>query len=81
MSGYKVPWAQHGSGGIVGSSPTIGGDALPNGGGKWATKASGIWTPGAFRFVQEAVRRNLRDAPPNITRPPGSRPDAASPDA
>jgi hypothetical protein len=57
VSGYKVPWAQHGSGGIVGSSPTIGGDALPNGGGKWATKASGIWTPGAFRFVKAGVTR------------------------
>jgi hypothetical protein len=57
VPGYKVPFARHGSGSVVGSSPTIQGDALPNGGGAWAKGKSGIWTPGAFYFVKAGVPR------------------------
>jgi glycosyl hydrolase family 43 len=55
--GWKVPWARHGSGNEVGSTSTVGGDALPNGGGAWAEPGSGIWTPGAFYKVKKGVGR------------------------
>ena len=55
--GRKVPWARHGSGNDVGSTSTVGGDALPNGGGAWADPGSGIWTPGAFYKVKAGVGR------------------------
>ena len=55
--GRKVPWARHGSGNEVGSTSTVGGDALPNGGGAWAEPGSGIWTPGAFYKVKKGVGR------------------------
>jgi hypothetical protein len=55
--GRKVPWARHGSGNEVGSTSTVGGDALPNGGGAWAEPRSGIWTPGAFYKVKRGVGR------------------------
>jgi len=55
-TGKHVPWAVHGSGNVVGSSPAVGGDALPNGGGAW-TGSRGIWTPGAFYYVKAGVGR------------------------
>jgi hypothetical protein len=56
-TGFKVPWARHGLGNDVGSTSTVGGDALPNGGGAWAARGSGIWTPGAFYHVKAGVGR------------------------
>lgn len=53
----KVPYAVHGSGNDVGTSPTIAGDALPGGGGAWADDAKNIWTPGAFHHVTNGVGR------------------------
>jgi hypothetical protein len=55
--GRKVPNAVHGSGNVVGSSPTIAGDAMPGGGGAWAARGSGIWTPGAFYAKRGGVGR------------------------
>ena len=55
--GWKVPWARHGSGNDVNSTATVGGDALPNGGGAWAEPGSNIWTPGAFYKVKKGVGR------------------------
>jgi hypothetical protein len=54
---WKVPWARHGSGNEVGSTSTVSGDALPNGGGAWAEPGSNIWTPGAFYKVKKGVGR------------------------
>jgi hypothetical protein len=53
----KVPYAVHGSGDTVGSSPTIAGDALPGGGGAWTDKSKNIWTPGAFHHRKNGVGR------------------------
>ena len=55
----KVPWSTHGSGGEVGSTSALGGDALPNGGGAWADPDSTIWTPGAFYKVTDVGRYYL----------------------
>jgi hypothetical protein len=55
--GRKVPYSISGSGNDVGSSPVVRGDALPGGGGAWATRKSGIWTPGAFYHVKKGVGR------------------------
>jgi hypothetical protein len=55
--GRKVPYSISGSGDDVGSSPVVRGDALPGGGGAWATRKSGIWTPGAFYHVKKGVGR------------------------
>ena len=48
---------RHGSGNDVSSTSTVGGDALPNGGGAWAKPGSNIWTPGAFYNVKKGVGR------------------------
>jgi hypothetical protein len=55
--GRKVPYSVHGSGTTVGTSPVVAGDAMPGGGGAWATRRSGIWTPGAFHHVKKGVGR------------------------
>ena len=55
----NVPWSTHGSGDYVGSTSTLGGDALPNGGGDWAEPDSEIWTPGAFYKVTNVGRYYL----------------------
>lgn len=55
--GKKVPYAVHGSGNDVGTSPTIAGDALPDGGGSWADDHKNIWTPGAFHHTKNGVGR------------------------
>src|SRR3954471_5378696 len=55
----NVPWSTHGSGDYVGSTSTLGGDALPNGGGDWADPDSEIWTPGAFYKVTDVGRYYL----------------------
>ena len=54
---WKVPWGRHGTGNDVSSTSTVGGDALPNGGGAWAKPGSNIWTPGAFYTVKKGVGR------------------------
>ncbi|NED56902.1 family 43 glycosylhydrolase [Micromonospora aurantiaca] len=55
--GKKVPYAISGSGDVVGTSPTVAGDAMPSGGGAWVEAGSGIWTPGAFYHVKDGVGR------------------------
>lgn len=55
--GWKVPYAVSGSGNTVTTSPTVVGDALPNGGGAWVKPGAGIWTPGAYYRVKAGVAR------------------------
>ncbi|GHJ13337.1 hypothetical protein TPA0908_13320 [Micromonospora sp. AKA38] len=55
--GRKVPYAISGSGNVVGTSPVVAGDALPDGGGAWVEAGSGIWTPAAFYHVKDGVGR------------------------
>ncbi|MCP2328991.1 hypothetical protein HDA40_007498 [Hamadaea flava] len=55
--GRKVPYAISGSGDVVGTSPVIAGDAMPDGGGAWVEDGSGIWTPGAWYHVKDGVGR------------------------
>jgi hypothetical protein len=55
--GRKVPFAVHGSGTVVGSSPTIAGDAMRGGAGAWTAPGSGIWTPGAYYAKRGGVGR------------------------
>ncbi|RMB81389.1 family 43 glycosylhydrolase [Streptomyces shenzhenensis] len=55
--GKYIPYAVHGSGGSVGTSPVIAGDALRGGGGAWVDNSKGIWAPGAFHHVKNGVGR------------------------
>lgn len=45
-----IPYVTHGEGAEVGTDPTVDGDALPDGPGRWVDRDEGLWAPSVVHY-------------------------------